>query len=327
MSSVAAISAAAAAVAAGEPPFFSSHLTQSLRPDVGSRPGLRVGSGLAPLGGSSRSTAAAPWASKGDPSRPATCASSVARSVIAPATPRRTGADGGLSGGRSISTPRTSAASILDSSSERLRTARYVPVFIGTPQQPTYIEGLVEDAPISPPPPLKTERWREAGLMRWPLPLSGGKGTFRGEAVDAEPFRRTTGYEQGNWRNELWLRSLRKDGLPLHERVFSTTGPADLRRLHQEWSEAPPSSPLRLPFSGATASGRAALPREASPDEWVERPVATGKYALHHMDGQRYQFDLASPRFVEPKPAHEPASPRVAGRDEVAGSRSRRSSA
>lgn len=139
----------------------------------------------------------------------------------------------------------------------------------------------------------KTERWREAGKMRWP-PRAEAK---RREVLsDAVPFRQSTEYNQGHWQNELWLRSLRKPGLLLQDPVYASPG-GELQEMNEEWRGCPPVSPRSVPFCGATASGRAALPNEKVPERWVERPVATGKYALTHMDGGRYKFDAKNPRF------------------------------
>ena len=42
------------------------------------------------------------------------------------------------------------------------------------------------------------------------------------------------------------------------------------------------------PYSGCTTSGSArALPSPTATKEWVEKPVASGRYALQHMGGTR----------------------------------------
>lgn len=153
---------------------------------------------------------------------------------------------------------------------------------------------------------LKTERWREAGEMRWPVPVE----VTRGDQQDVVPFRQTIDYSQGNWKNELWMRSLRKPGLILQDPIYATPG-AEIREMHEEWRGCPPVSPRSVPFCGSTASGRAALPGENDPMRWVERPVATGKYAVNHMDGSRYKFDN-TPRFYQDQAVGAASPPRVA---------------
>jgi len=137
--------------------------------------------------------------------------------------------------------------------------------------------------------------------MRWPAPVEAK----RGDQQDTVPFRQTTDYSQGNWKNELWMRSLRKPGLLLQDPVYATPG-AEIKEMHEEWRSCPPVSPRSVPYCGSTASGRAALPNENDPSKWVERPVATGKYALDHMDGGRYKFDN-TPRFYQDQ-ARDPRS-------------------
>ena len=59
------------------------------------------------------------------------------------------------------------------------------------------------------------------------------------------------------WEGELWARSLRRQGA----------------KAREEWNLAP------------------STPR--CDKEWIERPVATGKYALDHMRGSRYVWGSA----------------------------------
>jgi hypothetical protein len=41
------------------------------------------------------------------------------------------------------------------------------------------------------------------------------------------------------------------------------------------------------PYSGFTTSGSCALPSPREATKWVEKPVASGRYALQHMGGTR----------------------------------------
>lgn len=139
----------------------------------------------------------------------------------------------------------------------------------------------------------KTERYREAGELRWP-PLSPGIESYT--QLEATSFKQVLPQSQENWRQELWMRSLRTEGVPLEEAVFAENGAAGLKELHQEWS-CPPFSARARPYCGATASGKVALPTSQDPGDWVERPVSTGTLALSHYGGNRYKWDQ-SPRNV-----------------------------
>jgi hypothetical protein len=137
--------------------------------------------------------------------------------------------------------------------------------------------------------------WREAGSLRWP-PVSEGE-KLGDKQSDSVPFRRFVPYMQPNWKGELWMRSLRKPGVLIQDPIYAEMG-AGMKELHEEWRSCTPTISREVPFSGATASGRAALPSRHDVSSWVERPVATGKYALKHMEGKRYQFSN-KPRFYE----------------------------
>jgi|ERR1712232_1018787 len=54
---------------------------------------------------------------------------------------------------------------------------------------------------------------------------------------------------------------------------------------HDAWSGDP-----TIPYSGCTVYGKVALDRPKDSKDWVERPVAVGKYALDHMEGKRYKW-------------------------------------
>lgn len=126
------------------------------------------------------------------------------------------------------------------------------------------------------------------------------------------PYRRTMENSQPHWTGELWTRSLRKPGMPIEDPFFANVGGAGgarLRELHEEWQDREQRAERDfgqiaarvVPFCGATTSGKAAMPRDRDVSDWVERPVATGKFALNHMEGQRYlwESDTHAPRFYE----------------------------
>lgn len=145
----------------------------------------------------------------------------------------------------------------------------------------------------------KTERWREAGKQRWPPQLEDKPPEKQTEVV---PIRQTTPCQQENWKNELWLRSLRSRGLALHQPVYAHPG-GDCQEIHEQW-RCPPFPARAMPYSGVTSSGPAAIPNENAPERWIERPVATGKMALDHCDGSRYAFDRKQRFYHDPKGPH-----------------------
>ncbi|CAJ1403749.1 unnamed protein product [Effrenium voratum] len=136
----------------------------------------------------------------------------------------------------------------------------------------------------------KTERWREAGAIRWPA-VSTGPDLYQGP--DIVPMRRYCNNMQ-DWSGELWARSLRKPGVFLQHPTFADCN-ISAKELHEQWGDVLPVSARLWPYSGATSSGPSTLPSHVDMKDWVERPVAAGKYSLKHMHGHRYQWD-ATPR-------------------------------
>lgn len=149
----------------------------------------------------------------------------------------------------------------------------------------------------------KVEQFRETGQLRWPPVASGGE---RINMQDGEPLRRYMEQAQENWKNELWMRSLRKPGVFMNDPVYSAMG-GPIKDLHEEWADVVPIDRAAVPYSGSTASGHMAIPRQKDDRKWVERPVAHGKMAVDHMGGIRYRWDH-NPRFHDlPAPCPLPA--------------------
>lgn len=140
----------------------------------------------------------------------------------------------------------------------------------------------------------KTERWRESGQVRWP-PISAGAPPVPpgGGGPEIVPVRQYNKNPQ-NWQVELWTRSLRKPGVLLQHPTFAAVS-IGAKELHEQWGHVMPLSRRQWPFSGSTVPGRGPCGPEASeadPKSWIERPVATGKYALDHMGGTRYKWNM-----------------------------------
>lgn len=135
-------------------------------------------------------------------------------------------------------------------------------------------------------PAPKTERWRESGTLRWP-PIAEGEPAV--ERVEVTPLRQAS-KEPQTWQGEPWTRSLRKPGLFLQDPIFAESS-IGAKELHEEWGNVTPMSRREWPYSGFTTSGSCALPSPREATKWVEKPVASGRYALQHMGGTRYQWD------------------------------------
>lgn len=161
-------------------------------------------------------------------------------------------------------------------------------------------------APAGRRPP-KTERWREAGMTRWPK--ESDKKHHASDPSDGDPLRRGVP-EQPNWTGELWIRSLRRPGMEIQDPSFHDVAQRGMRELHEEWQGTQrPQSPRRpqsaragssrppVPYGGSTTVGKVAIPRKHNMQAWVERPVSTGKMSLKHFGGQRYTFSQ-EPRFI-----------------------------
>lgn len=134
----------------------------------------------------------------------------------------------------------------------------------------------------------KTERWRESGQVRWP-PTTCGPDR---EAPEVVPVRRYNENMQQTWQGELWTRSLRKPGVLMQHPTFAVCN-IGAKELHDEWGHVVPNSTRQWPFSGSTVPSSSTLPAKVDMKRWIERPVSTGKYAVDHMRGTRYQWDTA----------------------------------
>lgn len=156
------------------------------------------------------------------------------------------------------------------------------------------------------PGPPKTERWRESGLKRWPK--ESEKIQHPSDPSDGDGLRR--GHpEQPNWNGELWIRSLRRDGIQIQDPSYHDVAQRGVRELQEEW-QAPRPQPRRpqsaragytrqpVPYGGSTTGAKVALRRNHDPKDWIERPVATGKMSLTHMKGQRYIMSQ-EPRYLQ----------------------------
>lgn len=153
----------------------------------------------------------------------------------------------------------------------------------------------------------KTERWRETGHVRWPQ--RADEVVKAKPPSDGDPISRGVP-EQPNWTGELWIRSLRRPGLmELQEaaRAYTNLG---IETIQQEWaSDPPPPWVDAVPYGGATTSAKTAIPHSKNNEQWVDKPVSTGKMALNHMNGQRYRFNMKS-RGLDPD-RKRPASARA----------------
>eukprot|EP00928_Gymnodinium_smaydae_P002776 TRINITY_DN11003_c0_g2_i4.p1 TRINITY_DN11003_c0_g2~~TRINITY_DN11003_c0_g2_i4.p1 ORF type:complete len:320 (+),score=51.81 TRINITY_DN11003_c0_g2_i4:224-1183(+) len=145
----------------------------------------------------------------------------------------------------------------------------------------------------------KTERWREAGLVRWPQPNDGERPPDKEDVV---PFRRTVENAQKFWGGTLWSRSLRERGTDMRDPFFSNIG-GNVKELSEQWLKCRRD----VPYSGSTVSGAVAMPREHDMKKWVDRPVAAGRYALEHMEGSRYVWDDQPRPCLTELPAEGPS--------------------
>mmetsp|Transcript_6162 Transcript_6162/g.13516 ORF Transcript_6162/g.13516 Transcript_6162/m.13516 type:complete len:314 (-) Transcript_6162:150-1091(-) len=145
---------------------------------------------------------------------------------------------------------------------------------------------------------VKTERWRETGAVRWPVPAADPR-TQPAEAVERMPFRLLLPHAPETlWHEALWARSLRSATVHLEDQMFADFGPYGLRQMHQDAQKlAARGVEPRQQFGGMTTSARSARP-QSSVKDWVERPVSTGRLAQDHKyGGRRYSFKK-SPREV-----------------------------
>lgn len=136
-----------------------------------------------------------------------------------------------------------------------------------------------------------TEKWRETGMLRWPQHLEEELCRRPHQFEKAEetvPVRRSLPNAQPEWTSELWTRSLREKGVPLENQIFGQIGHHKIRSLHQDFVRRPVYG--RMGYSGETATGSYAIPRNKDTKLWIEKPVANGKMASEHMGGTRYKF-------------------------------------
>lgn len=143
----------------------------------------------------------------------------------------------------------------------------------------------------------KCELWREKGMERWPPIAASEMSRQPRQFVKAEevvPLQRTVENPQGSILGDMWCRSLRKK----HLRVESIG-------WHNENIRTATVAPMfdqdGQGFSGKTNNSRGPRrrPGKYGPhlEEWIERPVAHGRYGLNHMSGSRYAIDQ-TPRDV-----------------------------
>jgi hypothetical protein len=53
-----------------------------------------------------------------------------------------------------------------------------------------------------------------------------------------------------------------------------------------------------MAYNGGNTNWKVAIPHKPNPQDWVMRPVSTGKMSQKHFGGRRYTFNK-SPRFLE----------------------------
>jgi len=145
----------------------------------------------------------------------------------------------------------------------------------------------------------KTERWRERGVERWPHPaerqMKKQPRQFN-KAEEVVPLQRTLENPQNNIHAELWCRSLRTKKLDVNDigRFNTSIATATCSVMFDHHGSG---------WSGKTNATGAKRPRpgETGPHvkDWIERPVAVGRYGLEHMNGSRYAMNL-SPRKCVP---------------------------
>merc|ERR1719235_2964912 len=141
----------------------------------------------------------------------------------------------------------------------------------------------------------KTEKWRERGVDRWPPQAHKEmikRPTQFSNTQEVVPLQRMAHSEQQpNLNSELWTRSLRMPGLSIHEHVGAQNQNAFTSAVKCMFTE------YGVGWTGRTNVSRKKI--EKDPKDWVERPVAHGKYGVDHMQGSRYHFNL-SPRPCVP---------------------------
>mmetsp|Transcript_139181 Transcript_139181/g.242217 ORF Transcript_139181/g.242217 Transcript_139181/m.242217 type:complete len:264 (+) Transcript_139181:78-869(+) len=143
----------------------------------------------------------------------------------------------------------------------------------------------------------KCEAWREKGMERWPPVAASEMLRQPRQFVKAEeviPLQRTVENPQGNILGDMWCRSLRKkrlraESIGLHnQNICTATVGVMFDHDGHGWSG-----------KTNTRGGARTRPGKYGPhlEDWIERPVAHGKYGLTHMSGSRYALDQ-TPRDV-----------------------------
>lgn len=121
------------------------------------------------------------------------------------------------------------------------------------------------------------------------------------------PYHRTVPNAQKAWGGTLWTRSLREGGVDLEDPMYSNMG-GNIKTMREEWQRVDDGK--NVPYSGSTTTGKAAMTGPPNTKRWVERPVSTGKYALNHMEGMRYQWnDKPRPCLTNVVDARDPTRP------------------
>merc|ERR1719183_2632244 len=137
------------------------------------------------------------------------------------------------------------------------------------------------------PSMFKTEKWRERGCEHWPAKANHEMMKHPSQFTKAQevtPLQLAEHHEgQPNLPSELWSRSLRTTGLRIHEHIGPQNQNAFTSAVKIMFSEH------GMGYTGKTnQNGRKP---KIDHKQWVERPVAVGKYSHEHMQGSRYHFD------------------------------------
>lgn len=147
----------------------------------------------------------------------------------------------------------------------------------------------------------KTERWREKGMQRWPdLAVDKGNKTlsFFNKSEEVVSMRRyQDNARQAHVTQELFLRSLRMPSLDM-----KTIGIGDSQK---QWCA--PNITESFSPRGDGWSGKANThwkPKKSPDTDWIDRPVAVGKYSLDHDKGKRYKMNTQTRPCVPNSMAH-----------------------
>lgn len=156
----------------------------------------------------------------------------------------------------------------------------------------------------------KTEKWREKGVDRWPNTAATEIMRQPRQFVKAEevvPVQRMTTNPQSSIHGELWTRSLRTKGLEIervglhNQNVATSTFAVMFDQDGTGWSGKTNTQGFRRPRGGRYGPNI---------KDWVERPVAQGKYHIDHMGGSRYAMNM-TPRPCNLNSVETMKSPRA----------------